>query len=232
MMVDRELERLGEAQRVAHGCGGALLPAGTQAHQPSLRRDADDPAIALARRNHASDRGAMLFGRIAVAADEIFRQRNLAVEIGMRGVDPAVDHRDADPAPGRDVMERTQMPLHGRRLGRRERIARRRRCLGAIELERLRPGHARIVRNLLDRGFGAEPVGEAHHETIHAQHRHRPVADQGQTVSLGNSRGDAVARALGRSGAIAARISRTRTIMVGRHLQPVRPFSMSSPASR
>ena len=37
-VIDREMQRLGEAERVAHGGDAGLLPAGAQAHQPRPRR--------------------------------------------------------------------------------------------------------------------------------------------------------------------------------------------------
>ncbi len=96
--LDREVQCLGKAQRITHRAVSPTLPAGTQTHQSGLGRDAGDTqAIVRDRRDDAGYAGAVLLGR-GRAADKILAERDLAAQIWMVVLDPAVDHRDGDAA--------------------------------------------------------------------------------------------------------------------------------------
>lgn len=199
-MVDREVQRLGQAEAVAQGGRGGRavvdLPAGAQGHQPGARRDAGDAqAVAGLGRDHPGDAGAVPFGRARAVGHEILVGDELARQIGMVDLDPAVDDRDLDALAGGDLVQVGQPPGRGGRLRREQRVvlpvvA----ALGAIDPQRLGPGHAGVVRDLGGRDLRRLALGRAHHVAVQPDQRHRPaLADQGQAVPPGDRLGRALA---------------------------------------
>ncbi len=235
-MVDGEIERLGQAQTVAQGDGRIVgLAAGAQAHQPRLRRHADNTlAVAADRGDDPGDAGAVDFRRRHGTRREVLAEADLAHQIRMIDLYGGIDDRHADIATGGDEVKRIELPFAGVGLHAVKRIAaasrdrfrlgRRDRSLGAVLPHRFGPFDARIVRQGGSRFFRC-PVGRHRHDVaVQPDHRHRPVVDQLQSVGLGAFQREPTPRAGARAAVITAAIAGVRRKMGRRQAQQDQDF--------
>ncbi len=122
-VIDRVVQRLGQAQAVAEGGRGRGdligLPAGAQRHQTRARRNARDAdAVAGLGRDDAGHTGAVPLSGAGTADNEVLVGDELAREVRMVQLDAAVDDRHHHPPAGGHPVQVRQPPgrrgrLHG-----------------------------------------------------------------------------------------------------------------------
>ena len=127
------------------------MPARSKAKEPDVGSNPgnSDPIVGFGRDDTRNARS-MPLGHVRLARDEAAVHQQLTRKVRVAGVDAAVDHGDRDPTARRDSMQVGEVPLLGGRLGSEERIVGRiGGTLCGVKLDRLRPGDARIMGNLV-----------------------------------------------------------------------------------
>src|SRR6185369_475280 len=122
-LIDREIERFDQAEAVAHSPAAARLPAGPEAEDPRSRRNAcNADAVTCLGGDNSRDASPVLLDRSGPSGDEVAVDHDLAGEVRVPGLDPAVDHGDLDSAACGQLVKIGEAPLACRGLGRVERI--------------------------------------------------------------------------------------------------------------
>lgn len=187
-LVDRMMQRLGEAEAVADGGTLAIgLPAGAQARDTSSGGDTGDAdPIVGPGGDDAGDFGAVALGGERAPRDEVHIGSDLSGKVWMARIDTAVDNRDRDAAPCRQPMHGVQPPEGPGRLGGIERIVMRG-SKRMIIVHRLGPLHVPVARNRRCLVLRRRARREAHHHAVQVDERHRPVGNQRQMMGAGDA---------------------------------------------
>ena len=115
-ILDGEIECLRETQRVAQR-RRRTLPAGTEAKEARAGRNPGNAnAVTRLGRDDPRDGRPVLLTDILLPGYEVTVQQQLPCKVRVRGIDAAVDHRDARSAPGSNLMEVGEVPLDRRGL--------------------------------------------------------------------------------------------------------------------